>query len=366
MISLAISSYAKVKTLADGPGLLNLAWTLDERAQLSTDINAVIARELESEARDGLEFVNSYLVKDPYGEGVLGPGIAEYFARPQHPGTVTCAAGAVSVLHALARFPDGRPACAIGRSYIDFPCWATHAGRACIALDPAADVMELARQAASSRASLLVLERPRLLGEALADLGEVAELCALAARSGMLVLIDESHANYHPPAYSALNLVADVPNLVVVRGFSKAYGLGSLRLAYCVASRETTQRLRTAIPPLQPSSLSLRIGAAILRLGDIGEPLRARIRESKSEMNRLFAHCGIGGVIPASTGLPYHFVQYDPDLVSACFELQGILGKVHRLWPDAVGAEDSLYRLSTPLSAERMAELHRRLGTDRT
>src|SRR4051812_37248944 len=121
-----------VKALGDQPGLLNLAWTLDERWLLSSDIDSLIAEELRHEARDGLSFVNRYMVNDPYGEDALGPAIATFFGWTRVPGTVTCAAGVVSALHALARLPDARPVCILGNSYLDFPCWAERAGRRCI------------------------------------------------------------------------------------------------------------------------------------------------------------------------------------------------------------------------------------------
>lgn len=358
-MTLAVSSYMNVQGLADRPGLLNLAWTLDERGLLSVDIDSLIAEELEREAREGLSFINRYMVTDPYGADALAPAIDTFFGWNGGPGTVTCAAGVVSALHALARLPDTRPVCILRDSYLDLPCWAERAGRRCIALDPAVSPDGYAQSISESGASLLALERPRLLDDRLSTLSEVAALCDMAAHYGTLVLIDESHANYRPPAYSAVTLVEDAANLIVTRGLSKSYGLGSLRLSYCVASNATTEIIRTLIPPLQPSSLSFRIGTRILQLGDIAARQRERIREMKQEMQSLFRQAELPGVLPSSEGLPYVFFDHDVDRIHTDLAARGVLGKVHQVWPDTEAGRGRYYRLSVPLSDVRFTDLRR-------
>jgi histidinol-phosphate/aromatic aminotransferase/cobyric acid decarboxylase-like protein len=354
---LAINSYKSVEALADGAGTLNLAWTHDERRLLSVDIDSIIARELEDESRHGLEYVNRYLVKDPYGEDALGSSVAGFFGRSHRQGTVTCGAGVASVLHALARLPDERAVCVIGDSYPDFPCWAERSGRRCLALNPLADAEDHARSVSAADASLLVIERPGLISDRFADLSQLAFLCELAARSGAFVLLDESNANYRPPAYSAVNLVDAATNLVVVRGLSKAYGLGGLRLSYCVASGAATDRIRSLIPPLLSSSLSLRIGMKILQLGDIAAPLRERIGEAKRDMADLFRRGGLEGVVPSSEGLPYLFLERDREYIRTRLGEHGVVGKLHPLWPGR-----HIYRLSAPLEVARMDTLRQKLS----
>jgi hypothetical protein len=45
-VPLAIGTYDRLKTLADGSDLLNLAWTLDEAACLDADLPGLPAAEL--------------------------------------------------------------------------------------------------------------------------------------------------------------------------------------------------------------------------------------------------------------------------------------------------------------------------------
>ena len=312
----AFRSYEAIDPAAPEGDTLNLAWTRDEGECLSVDLAAILADELRTD-----RYVDRYLVRDPYGEAALGLGFP-----------VTCGAGVVSLLHAFARL--SREVRIIGDVYPDFPYWVAQAGGT-----------------VTPTAPLWFLERPSLAGDAFADHAALAALCEEAARESAIVVVDESNANYYPPAWSAVPLALAHPNLVVARGFSKAYGLGGLRLAYCVAAPALTESIRTVLPPLLASSLSLRLGARVLALGDITAPLRARIAAHKREVLAL-----LDGFTPASEHLPYV-------LSRAAFEAPGIVGKRHPIWSNGHVAD--ICRLSVPLAESRLARLRALLANRR-
>lgn len=337
---LAVSSYRELD-LADGEGRLNLAWTVDERDFLGADLDAVISEEVEAEAREGLPFVDSYFVQDPYGAELLGPVVASLLGVEGC--SVTCGAGVISLLHSLSRLARGGVVCVLGQTYPDFPFWVERAGGRCVA-GPA------------TGGSLVFLERPSLAGDRFADLSEVAELLA----TGALVVIDESNANYYAPAFSAARLVAEHENLVVLRGLSKAYGLGGLRLAYCVSSRALEPAIRDAVPPLLASSLSLRIGRRVLELGDVAAPLRERIAAHKGETAELVRAAGFHGVVASSEHLPYVLLSRPEAGARERLDALGIGGKLHPLWPEP--SDGRPYRLSAPLRDDRIRLLREKLG----
>ncbi|HVV86684.1 MAG TPA: aminotransferase class I/II-fold pyridoxal phosphate-dependent enzyme, partial [Kofleriaceae bacterium] len=195
------------------------------------------------------------------------------------------------------------------------------------------------------------LERPSLERDAFADLAALDRLCDDAARAGADVIVDESNANYCPPAYSATTLATSRDNLAVLRGWAKAYGLGGLRLGVCVASPALTARIRELVPPLSASSLSLRIGARLLAAGDLTAPLRARIAAHKPEALRLFA----GDATAASEHLPYILSLTRRDTPT-------IAGKLHPIYVAKTGSVHHLRRFSVPLAPDRMARLRNLLG----
>lgn len=352
---LAINSYRTIAKLSDDSESLILAWTLDEREFLDADLDAMIAATLEAEIRSGLDHINRYMVKDPYGEDYLGPAVAGFFEKTEEARCVMCGAGVVSLLQSLASLAQGSTAHIIGNTYPDFPYWIAQSSGRCI---PEAEC----EGPMFDGASLVFLERPSLIGDRFCDLAEVGEVCRRAASSGAIVIIDESNANYYPPQFSAAHLVDEMNNLIVLRGFSKAYGLGGLRLAYCVASNALRDKLRSVIPPLLASSLSLCIGRGVLELGDIGRTLRQRINEAKGETKGLLDRAGLRDVVPSSEHLPYLVVRNSEEYVQTRFEKNGIIGKFHAVWAGA-RQDATIYRLSVPLRPARMETLKQKIAS---
>lgn len=70
-----------------------------------------------------------------------------------------------------------------------------------------------------------------------------------------IVLVDEAY--YHFFGETVIDLIGSVPNLVVARTFSKAYGLAGLRVGALIAAEETMQWLRRVISPYSVNQLAL-------------------------------------------------------------------------------------------------------------
>jgi histidinol-phosphate aminotransferase len=69
------------------------------------------------------------------------------------------------------------------------------------------------------------------------------------------VLVDEAYFHFH--GETVMDLIGRVPNLIVARTFSKAYGLAGLRLGLLAAASEQMQWLRRVISPYSVNSLAL-------------------------------------------------------------------------------------------------------------
>lgn len=89
-----------------------------------------------------------------------------------------------------------------------------------------------------------------------------------------LVALDEAYFEYvrEPAAVSGLELRAAYPNLVVLRTFSKAYGLAGLRVGYLVGTADVVTRLRKACLAYAVNGVAQRAALAALDLE--GELLR--------------------------------------------------------------------------------------------
>jgi histidinol-phosphate aminotransferase len=72
----------------------------------------------------------------------------------------------------------------------------------------------------------------------------------------VLVVLDEAYREYSEPEQDEVGLLGTFPNLVVLRTFSKAYGLAGARAGYLVAAPEITGQLRASAPPFGLSSVA--------------------------------------------------------------------------------------------------------------
>jgi histidinol-phosphate aminotransferase len=88
--------------------------------------------------------------------------------------------------------------------------------------------------------------------------------------SDVLVLLDEAYAEFvtDSAAVTGLAIVGTRPNLVVLRTFSKAYGLAGLRIGWAVGPRPVLDAARAAAIPLSVTEPAQQAAIASLALED--------------------------------------------------------------------------------------------------
>ncbi len=94
----------------------------------------------------------------------------------------------------------------------------------------------------------------------------------------VMVVIDEAYVEFvtDPAAVRGLELMADWPNVVVLRTFSKAYGLAGFRVGYCVAQPELAAAVRAVSLPF---GVSIAAQAAVVASLDAEPDLLRRVAE---------------------------------------------------------------------------------------
>lgn len=102
----------------------------------------------------------------------------------------------------------------------------------------------------------------------------------------VLVVIDEAYLEFveDPQAPDALAIWREHPNVMVLRTFSKAFGLAGLRVGYAVAHPEVAAALRKAAVPFGVNSLAQ--AAAVASLG-AAEELQERVDALVKERGRV-------------------------------------------------------------------------------
>ena len=82
----------------------------------------------------------------------------------------------------------------------------------------------------------------------------------------VVVVLDEAYNDYLPPAERADTTawIAEFPNLVITRTFSKVYGLAGLRIGYGIACAEVADLMNRVRHPFNVNNLALAAATAAL------------------------------------------------------------------------------------------------------
>jgi histidinol-phosphate aminotransferase len=97
-----------------------------------------------------------------------------------------------------------------------------------------------------------------------------------AVEAHVLVMVDEAYVEFvdDPAAARGLDLMTGRPNVVVLRTFSKAYGLAGFRVGYCVAEPALAAAVRAVSLPF---GISVAAQAAVLASLDVEPALAERV-----------------------------------------------------------------------------------------
>ncbi|MEA9984030.1 histidinol-phosphate transaminase [Subtercola sp. RTI3] len=126
--------------------------------------------------------------------------------------------------------------------------------------------------AITERTRLVIVCTPNNPTSTIVTKTEFAEFMALVP-SDLLVILDEAYGEFvtDPDAVSGFPLLASYPNLVVLRTFSKAYGLAGLRIGYGLGPTAVIDAARSASIPLSVTHQAQQ--AALASLDHEGELL---------------------------------------------------------------------------------------------
>lgn len=202
-------------------------------------------------------------------------------------GLVTVGAGADEILALIARTYLGpQDLVVVGEpSYGMFRVVAEAEGAQLVRV-PDGDSDRLVEVAA--RARLVFLCNPNNPTGALWPQGTAERL---AAATPGLVVVDEAYFEF--AGVTAAPLVTELPNLVVVRTLSKAFGLAGARVGYCLAGAEVTRALARLRPPASVSSVSAALGVVALSRRRRMQELVAALLVRKLELARQVSELGL-------------------------------------------------------------------------
>ena len=220
--------------------------------------------------------------------------------------SVVVAGGSVAVLgHTLHAYCDpGDEVVYAWRSFEAYPILAQIAGavsvRVALGVDARHDLAAMAN-AITPRTKVVLLCTPNNPTGPAIRLDEFESFMAAVPR-GVVVVLDEAYAEFvrDPAAVDGRAVLADHPNLLVTRTFSKAYGLAGLRVGYAVGAARLGAPIRACVTPFSVSGVAQ--AAALASLAAERE-LLDRVDAVVAERGRVVARLsGDGWHVPEPQG----------------------------------------------------------------
>ena len=137
---------------------------------------------------------------------------------------------------------------------------------------------------------------------------------------GVLVVLDEAYIHYSPTLNlrSSEEAYRQRKNLLILRTFSKVYGLAGIRIGYAVGKPELVAALNKLRTPFNTSGVAQ--AAAIAALDDKPHVERC-VAENASERRRLSEGFAALGLRPVPSETNFIFMEVGPDAKGMCEEL---------------------------------------------
>jgi len=136
-------------------------------------------------------------------------------------------------------------------------------------------------------AGVLFLAVPHAPTGALFPEAEVRRLAERAREKGWLIAVDEAYFQFSGTDHRGL--ARENPSVVLLRTFSKAFGLGGVRAGYLLARPEVAGKLQAMLPPFDVPAHTAAVLATVLEAPERAREAAARL---VAERDRMIAALG--------------------------------------------------------------------------
>lgn len=125
---------------------------------------------------------------------------------------------------------------------------------------------------------------------AVAQTEDLVEVAQAALGAGALVLADLAYVEF--AGCDPTPTLAELPNVVMIRTLSKAFGLAGLRVGYAVCPAGLAPALRAAGGPYPVSGLSLAVAEALVQAWECTKPYLSLVHQQREALARLLRQLG--------------------------------------------------------------------------
>jgi len=198
--------------------------------------------------------------------------------------------------------------------------------------------------------SVIYIDNPNNPTGQVIKLDIIEEIVIEALRKNIIVIVDEAYGDYIGKVQSSINL--DYDNLVIIRTFSKGFGLANIRVGYSVIkSRELKRLFKKVYLSYKVSNINELIAVAALKNAD--RILKRNISLTKEVKKKLVSYLESKGFTICKTAMNVPiFVVHKPgtDLFNL-FLSKGILTANGNSF---IGLDSSYVRIRIPPKPEEL------------
>jgi histidinol-phosphate aminotransferase len=135
-----------------------------------------------------------------------------------------------------------------------------------------------------------------------ANLLDKASIKKLLQNLNSILVIDEAYIDFAVNENSCVDLINEYPNLVILRTFSKAWGLAGIRLGYCIGNEEIINYLFKVKAPYNINSLTRKVfDESFSNISKKDDFVSAILAEKEFIMNELSKIKNVEHIFPSDT-----------------------------------------------------------------
>lgn len=156
-----------------------------------------------------------------------------------------------------------------------------------LTVDIASIISEIQQTADAELRGVVYLPQPQAPTGVMVPMAEIEAL--LQASSGWLVVLDEAYCQFSETDCKSIS--RNYPNVVLLRTFSKAWGLAGVRLGYALTSEAIARHIKKMAPPFAVSVLqTVAVQVALENPAYMLARVQTIVRERERMYNALLAH----------------------------------------------------------------------------
>lgn len=140
--------------------------------------------------------------------------------------------------------------------------------------------------------------------------------------TGILVVLDEAYSEFS--GHSSLNLLNHYDNLIVMKTFSKAFGLAGFRTGYCVASETLINSMSKVILPYNLNLISIKVVELAIEYNGFMKESVNKIKENRKYLYGAMQHLNGINPLPSSANFILFEAENPKEIYMSLLE-KGIL-----------------------------------------